>query len=70
MVSSFAVDLEKRTSDIVVTLSSAGGTTIKASIKNHAAETFKFLKAGTFLDAAPVDKATVFKDGKALPFKG
>ena len=68
--SSFAVGLEKRASDVVVTLSSAGGTVGKASIKNAAAETFKLLKSGTFLDAAPVDKATIFKDGTAVPFKG
>lgn len=69
-VSSVAVDLGKRASDVAVTLSSAGGTVIKASIKNNAAQTFKFLKSGTFLDAAPVDRATVFKNGAALPFKG
>ena len=70
LVSSFAVDLEKRASDVAVTLSSAGGSVVKATIKNNAAETLKFLKAGTFLDTAPVDKATVFKDGAALAFKG
>lgn len=70
LVSSFAVDLEKRASDVDVTLSSAGGSMVKATIKNNAAETLKFLKAGTFLDTAPVGKATVFKDGAALAFKG
>ncbi|KAL8709215.1 MAG: hypothetical protein Q9220_005957 [cf. Caloplaca sp. 1 TL-2023] len=70
LVSSVAVDLEKRASDVAVTLSSAGGSVVKASIKNNAAETFKFLKSGTFLDTAPVDKATVFKNGAAVPFKG
>lgn len=70
LVSSFAVDLEKRASDIDVTLSSAGGSTVKATVKNNAAETFKFLKSGTFLDPAPVSKATVFKDGAAVAFKG
>ncbi|KAI4243660.1 MAG: hypothetical protein L6R42_010690, partial [Xanthoria sp. 1 TBL-2021] len=29
-----------------------------------------FLKSGTFLDSAPVDKATVFKDGAPVAFKG
>lgn len=70
LVSSVAVDLEKRVSDVAVTLSSAGGTVIKASVKNNGAEALKFLKSGTFLDTAPVDKATVFKDGVALAFKG
>lgn len=65
-----AVDLEKRADDVTVTLSSAGGSRVKASVKNNAAAPFKFLKTGTFLDAAPVDKATVFKDGAALPFQG
>ncbi|KAL8836294.1 MAG: hypothetical protein Q9170_002967 [Blastenia crenularia] len=69
-VSPAAVDLEKRASDVVVTLSSAGGSVIKASIKNNAAQSFKFLKSGTFLDAAPVEKATVFKNGAPLAFKG
>ncbi|KAI4188547.1 MAG: hypothetical protein L6R41_002062 [Letrouitia leprolyta] len=68
-VSSVAIDLEKR-ADVAVTLSSAGGSAVKASIKNNAGETFKFLKSGTFLDTAPVEKATVFKDGAAVPFKG
>ncbi|KAI4287116.1 MAG: hypothetical protein L6R35_003631, partial [Caloplaca aegaea] len=70
LVSSVAVDLEKRADDVTVTLSSAGGSRVKASVKNNAAAPFKFLKTGTFLDAAPVDKATVFKDGAALPFQG
>lgn len=69
-VSSVAVDLQKRASDVSVTLSSAGGTVVKATVKNNAAQTFKFLKAGTFLDPAPVEKATVFKGGAALAFKG
>ena len=63
-------DLERRASDVTVTLSSVEHAVVKASIKNNAAETYKLLKAGTFLDAAPVSKATVFKDGEALPFKG
>ncbi|KAL8969565.1 MAG: hypothetical protein Q9197_004262, partial [Variospora fuerteventurae] len=70
LVSSVAVDLEKRADDITVTLSSAGGSRVKASVKNNAAAPLKFLKSGTFLDTAPVDKATVFKDGAALPFQG
>ncbi|KAL8848222.1 MAG: hypothetical protein Q9221_006740 [Calogaya cf. arnoldii] len=70
LVSSFAVDLDKRASDVVVTLSSAGGSVVKASIKNNAKETIKFLKSGTFLDSAPVDRATVFKNGAPVPFKG
>ncbi len=69
-VSSVAVDLEKRASDVSVTLSSAGGTVVKATLTNNAARTFKFLKAGTFLDPAPVEKATVFKAGAAQAFKG
>lgn len=68
-VSPAVIDLEKR-ADVAVTLSSAGGSVVKASIKNNAGSTFKFLKSGTFLDTAPVEKATVFKDGTALPFKG
>ncbi|KAL8995916.1 MAG: hypothetical protein Q9169_004452 [Polycauliona sp. 2 TL-2023] len=70
LVSSVAVDLEKRASDVVVTLSSAGGSVVKASITNNAKETLKFLKSGTFLDSAPVDKATVFKAGAPVTFKG
>lgn len=70
LVSSFAVDLQKRASDVVVTLSSAGGSVVKASIKNNGKETLKFLKSGTFLDSAPVDKATVFKDGNPVTFTG
>ncbi|KAL8915285.1 MAG: hypothetical protein Q9172_006903 [Xanthocarpia lactea] len=70
LVSSFAVDLEKRASDVDVTLSSLGGTVVKASIKNNAKETLKFLKSGTFLDSGPVEKATVFKDGAPVAFKG
>ncbi|KAL9033199.1 MAG: hypothetical protein Q9180_006074 [Flavoplaca navasiana] len=70
LVSSFAVDLEKRASDVVVTLSSVGGSVVKASIKNNGKETLKFLKSGTFLDSAPVDKATVFKDGNPVTFTG
>ena len=69
-VSSVAVDLEKRASDVTVTLSSAGGSLVKASIKNNAAQAFKFLKSGTFLDVAPVQKATVFKNGAPLAFEG
>ncbi|KAL8941112.1 MAG: hypothetical protein Q9216_002444 [Gyalolechia sp. 2 TL-2023] len=69
LVSSAAVDLEKR-ADVAVTLSSAGGSVVKASIKNNAGQTFKFLKSGTFLDTAPVEKVNVFKDGAAVPFKG
>ncbi|KAL8938349.1 MAG: hypothetical protein Q9211_003249 [Gyalolechia sp. 1 TL-2023] len=68
-VSSAAIDLEKR-ADVAVTLSSAGGSVVKASIKNNAGETFKFLKSGTFLDTAPVEKAFVFKDGAAVTFNG
>ncbi|KAL8903087.1 MAG: hypothetical protein Q9207_004166 [Kuettlingeria erythrocarpa] len=70
LVSSVAVDLQKRASDVSVTLSSAGGTVVKATVTNNAAQTFKFLKAGTFLDPAPVEKATVFKSGAAQAFKG
>ena len=70
LVSSFAVDLEKRASDVVVTLSSEGGSVVKASVKNNGKETLKFLKSGTFLDSAPVDKATVFKNGAPVTFKG
>ncbi|KAL8924509.1 MAG: hypothetical protein Q9208_003984 [Pyrenodesmia sp. 3 TL-2023] len=70
LVSSVAVDLEKRASDVEVTLSSAGGSLVKATVKNNAAQTFKFLKAGTFLDPAPVEKATVFKGGARRAFKG
>ncbi|KAL8730559.1 MAG: hypothetical protein Q9166_004013 [cf. Caloplaca sp. 2 TL-2023] len=70
LVTSVAVDLEKRASDVVVALSSAGGSVVKASITNNAARTFKFLKSGTFLDSAPVDKATVFKNGAPVAFKG
>ncbi|KAL9011607.1 MAG: hypothetical protein Q9173_003568 [Seirophora scorigena] len=68
--SSVAVNLEKRASDVTVTLSSAGGSRVKASITNNAASAFKFLKTGTFLDSAPVDKATVFKNGAPVAFKG
>lgn len=35
-----AVDLEERISDVAVNFASAGGTTIKASIKNKGAEVF------------------------------
>ncbi|KAL8905112.1 MAG: hypothetical protein Q9171_006791 [Xanthocarpia ochracea] len=70
LASSFAVDLEKRASDVDVTLSSLGGTVVKASITNNAKETLKFLKSGTFLDSGPVEKATVFKDGAPVAFKG
>ncbi|KAL8758003.1 MAG: hypothetical protein Q9184_004060, partial [Pyrenodesmia sp. 2 TL-2023] len=69
-VSSVAVHLEKRAPDVEVTLSSAGGSVVKATVKNNAAQTFKFLKTGTFLDPAPVEKATVFKGGASLAFKG
>ncbi|KAL6713807.1 hypothetical protein ACLMJK_008299 [Lecanora helva] len=68
--SSFAIDLYKRDADVSVTLSSVQGTTVKASIKNNAAEALNLLKAGSFLDPAPVYKATVFKNGNALPFNG
>ena len=63
LVSSVAVDLGKRDSDISVALSSVEHAVVKAVIKNNAAEELKVLKAGSFLDAAPVYKATVFKDG-------
>lgn len=63
LVTSFAVDLEKRATDVSVTLSSVQGTTVKAVIKNNAPEELNLLKAGSFLDAAPVYKATVFKNG-------
>ena len=63
LASSFAVDLSKRDAAVSVTLSSVQGTTVKAVIKNEAAEQLSLLKAGSFLDAAPVYKATVFKDG-------
>ncbi|KAL8670700.1 MAG: hypothetical protein Q9168_004770 [Polycauliona sp. 1 TL-2023] len=61
LVSSVAIDLGKRASDVVVTLSSEGGTIIKASIKNNAKETLKFLKSGTFLDSAPAGAPVIFK---------
>ena len=63
LVSPVAVDLHKRDSDISVTLSSVEHAVVKASVKNNGAEALSLLKAGSFLDAAPVFKATVFKDG-------
>ncbi|KAL9637504.1 MAG: hypothetical protein Q9164_002151 [Protoblastenia rupestris] len=69
LVYSAAIDLQKR-ADVTVTLSAVEKTVVKASIKNTAAEELRLLKGGTFLDDAPVYKATVFKDGAALPFEG
>lgn len=63
LVTSLAIDLDKRDADISVTLSSVENAVVKAVVKNNAAEEVSLLKAGSFLDAAPVDKATVFKDG-------
>ena len=63
LVLSYAIDLEKRALDVAVTLSSVENTVVKAAIKNSGAEELTLLKGGTFLDDAPVDKATVFKDG-------
>ena len=64
LVSSFAIDLDKRDASVSVTLSSVEGTTVKAVIKNDASEQLSLLKAGSFLDSAPVYKATVFKDSQ------
>ena len=64
LVSSLAVDLTKRDAAVSVTLSSVQNAVVKAVIKNTGAEGVSLLKAGSFLDAAPVYKATVFKDGK------
>lgn len=66
LVASVAVDLEKRASEISVTLSSVEHAVVKAVVKSTAAEELTLLKAGSFLDAAPVYKATVFKDGNHL----
>ena len=65
LVYSAAIDLQKR-ADVTVTLSAVEKTVVKASIKNTAAEELRLLKGGTFLDDAPVYKATVFKDGMCL----
>ena len=65
-VTSLALPFEKRDDDISVTLSSVEHAVVKAVITNNAAEELNLLKAGSFLDAAPVYKATVFKDGSYL----
>lgn len=67
LVASVAVDLEKRDSDISVTLSSVEHGVVTAVVKNNAAEALTLLKAGTFFDSDPVEKATVFKNGTARP---
>ena len=60
-VSSLAI--EKRADDVTVTISSVQESVVKVTIKNNAADDISVLKAGSFLDAAPVYKATVYKDG-------
>ena len=66
LVASVAIDLEKRAPAVSVTLSSVGGSVVKAVIKNNAEKDLTLLKSGSFLDSAPVEKATVSKNGKAL----
>ncbi|KAI4157973.1 MAG: hypothetical protein LQ342_007867 [Letrouitia transgressa] len=70
IVADAAADIERRANDVTVTLSSVGETTIKAVIKNNRDTEYSILTAGSFLDGAPVQKATVFKDGTALEFTG
>ncbi|KAG8525687.1 uncharacterized protein KY384_000447 [Bacidia gigantensis] len=70
LVSSVAIDLEKRAPAISVTLSSVSNTVVKAVVKNTASESVSLLKSGSILDSAPVEKATVLKDGARQPFKG
>ena len=59
-----AQDIERRANAITVTLSAVEESTVKAVIQNNADTEYSILTAGTFLDTAPVDKATVFKDGE------
>lgn len=68
LVSSFAIDLEKRASPFSVELSKVSNTVVKAVVKNTADKDLTVLKSGTFLDAAPVEKVTVLKNGSNLLF--
>lgn len=64
LVSSLVI--EKRANDVTVTVAQVHESKVKISITNNGAADLSLLKAGSFLDSAPVYKATVFKDGKLL----
>ena len=63
LVSSVALDLEKRATPLSVTLTKVSNTIVKAVVKNTADKDLTLLKSGTILDSAPVEKARVLKDG-------
>lgn len=68
LVASVAINLEKRAPAVSVSLSSVEGSVVKAVIQNTADEDLTLLKAGSFLDSAPVEKAIVFQNGKWTSF--
>lgn len=63
LVTSIAINLEKRAPAVTLTLSSVEGSVVKAILENTGDEDLKLLRSGSFLDSAPVEKATVSKDG-------
>ncbi len=63
LVSSFAI--EKRANDDIVTISFVRQSTVKVTIANNGAQEISLLSAGSFLDMAPLYKATVFKNGNS-----
>ena len=61
VVSSYAIQL-RTNSDVIIIVSFIQKSILKVTNTNNAANDISVLKAGIFLDPAPVYTATVFKD--------
>lgn len=59
LASSSAIDVNKRASDLEVTLEAIGNSKVKASVTNNAAQAYNLFYKGSFLDSAPVNKLVV-----------
>lgn len=61
------VAFNKRSTGLSVELSTVSGTEVKAVLTNTGGESLTLLNFGSFMDANPVQKVAVYKDGLLCP---
>ena len=72
LVSATPIDSEKRAaaSPLKVSLAEAGNAQVTVTLTNTGSSDLSLLKYGTILEAGPVQKVVVLKDGVVLPHEG
>ena len=70
LAASAAIELEKRGSPIAITLAEAGNAMVEVTMTNTGATDLSLYKYGTIMEAGPVQKVSVYKDGVILPHEG